>query len=132
MRKNALIAGLLGGVVITLWSFVSNAILPIKHDLMHRRLPLEDQLALHAVYLVDQQRYQNGPKRDCQGYQDQVQQRDCNPVRQAGNASNQPHYRLQDIGHDNADDERHENDAEGVDSHDKQDKQDDADHYLGG
>lgn len=49
MRKNALIAGLLGGVAMTLWLFVSNAILPIKHDLMHRRLPLEDQLALHGA-----------------------------------------------------------------------------------
>jgi len=49
MRKNALIAGLLGGVVMTLWLFVSNAILPIKHDLVHRRLPLKDQLAVHGA-----------------------------------------------------------------------------------
>lgn len=49
MRRNVLIAGLLGGVVMTLWMFVSNAVLPIKHELVHQRLPFEDQLALHGA-----------------------------------------------------------------------------------
>lgn len=49
MSKNVLIAGLLGGVVMTLWLLVSNAILPIKHQLIHQSLPLDSQLALHGA-----------------------------------------------------------------------------------
>jgi hypothetical protein len=47
--KKIFVAGLFGGVVMTLWLFVSNAILPIKHNLVHQRLPLEGQLALHGA-----------------------------------------------------------------------------------
>jgi hypothetical protein len=49
MKRNILVAGLLGGIVMTLWLFVSNAVLPVKQDLMNRKLPLDDQQALHGV-----------------------------------------------------------------------------------
>jgi len=49
MTKNILIAGLLGGIAMTVWLVVSNAMLPFKSELMHKRLPLEDQLALHGA-----------------------------------------------------------------------------------
>lgn len=47
MRRNILKAGLLGGVVMMLWLFVSNAMIPIKSQLIHKIPP--NQLELHAA-----------------------------------------------------------------------------------
>ena len=49
MKRNILTAGLLGGIVMTLWLFVSNGVLPVKRDLVNQKLPLDDQQALHSV-----------------------------------------------------------------------------------
>jgi len=40
MKKDVLAAGLLGGVVMLVWLFVTNAALPFKSNLMHKVIPL--------------------------------------------------------------------------------------------
>jgi len=47
MKKQILVAGLLGGIVMLLWLFISNAILPIKSSLIHKIAP--NQLAIHQA-----------------------------------------------------------------------------------
>ncbi len=49
MNRNILVAGILGGIVMTLWLFVSNGVLPVKRDLLNQQLPFDDQQALHNV-----------------------------------------------------------------------------------
>ncbi len=49
MKKEVFVAGLLGGVVMLIWLTVSNAIIPIKSDLIHASLPLSNQLELHEA-----------------------------------------------------------------------------------
>jgi len=47
MLRNVLIAGLLGGLAMMFWLFVSNAVLPLKSNLIHQVAP--DQLTLHTA-----------------------------------------------------------------------------------
>ena len=47
MRKNVLTAGLLGGIVMMFWLFVSNAMIPLKCSLIHKLPP--NQLELHEA-----------------------------------------------------------------------------------
>lgn len=47
MRRNVLTAGLLGGAVMMFWLFVSNAMIPIKSNLIHK--PPTNQLELHEA-----------------------------------------------------------------------------------
>ena len=49
MRKNVLVAGLAGGVVMFSWLLVSNAVLPYKSNLIHQVIPLSDQLEVHQA-----------------------------------------------------------------------------------
>ena len=47
MRKDVLVAGLLGGVVMFVWMFVSNAMIPLKSNMVHKIPP--NQLEIHKV-----------------------------------------------------------------------------------
>ena len=47
MRKNVLVAGLLGGIVMMVWLTISNAMIPIKSNLIHN-IP-QNQLELHTA-----------------------------------------------------------------------------------
>jgi hypothetical protein len=49
MKKEVLAAGLLGGVVMLVWLFVTNAVLPFKSNLIHQALPLANQLEVHEA-----------------------------------------------------------------------------------
>lgn len=49
MKRRVLVAGLSGGVVMLVWLFVVNAVLPLKSNLIHRALPLQDQLEVHEA-----------------------------------------------------------------------------------
>jgi hypothetical protein len=47
MKKNVWLAGSLGGVVMLVWLFISNAVLPLKGDMIHRVVP--NQLEVHEA-----------------------------------------------------------------------------------
>jgi len=47
MKKDVWLAGLLGGVVMFAWLFVSNAVLPVKSNMIHRVVP--NQLEVHQA-----------------------------------------------------------------------------------
>ena len=47
MKKDVWFAGLSGGVVMLVWLFISNAILPVKSDMIHKVAP--NQLELHEA-----------------------------------------------------------------------------------
>jgi hypothetical protein len=49
VKKRVLFAGLSGGMVMLTWLFVTNAVLPFKSNLIHRVLPLQDQLEVHEA-----------------------------------------------------------------------------------
>lgn len=49
MKKEVLVAGLLGGAVMLVWLFVTNAVLPFKSNLIHQVLPLSNQLVVHEA-----------------------------------------------------------------------------------
>ena len=49
MKKDVLVAGLVGGAVMLVWLFVTNAVLPFKSNLMHKVIPLANQLEVHEV-----------------------------------------------------------------------------------
>ena len=49
MKKDVLVAGLLGGAVMLVWLFATNAVLPIKSNLIHKVIPLANQLEIHEV-----------------------------------------------------------------------------------
>ncbi|KPJ94489.1 MAG: hypothetical protein AMS18_03625 [Gemmatimonas sp. SG8_17] len=49
MKKEVLAAGLLGGTVMLVWLFVTNAVLPFKSNLIHRDLSLANQLEVHQA-----------------------------------------------------------------------------------
>lgn len=49
MKKDVLVAGLLGGAVLFAWLFLTNAVLPFKTNLIHQVLPLATQLEVHEV-----------------------------------------------------------------------------------
>ena len=49
MKKRVFLAGVSGGAVMMTWLFVANAVLPFKSDLIHRVIPLEDQLQVHEA-----------------------------------------------------------------------------------
>jgi hypothetical protein len=49
MKKSVVSAGVLGGMVMFFWLFVSNAMLPIKGELIHRELPFSAQLEVHQA-----------------------------------------------------------------------------------
>lgn len=49
MKKDVLVAGLLGGLVMLIWLTISNAIVPIKSDLIHNTIPFENQVELHGA-----------------------------------------------------------------------------------
>jgi hypothetical protein len=46
MRKDVVIAGLLGGLVAFVWIFLSNAMVPIKSRMIHKTVP--GQMEVHA------------------------------------------------------------------------------------
>jgi hypothetical protein len=46
MRKNVVMAGLLGGLVAFVWIFISNAMVPIKSRMIHKTVP--GQMEVHA------------------------------------------------------------------------------------
>jgi hypothetical protein len=47
MKRNVLMAGIWGGLVVSVWLVISNAILPFKSDMIHKVIP--NQLEVHAV-----------------------------------------------------------------------------------
>ncbi len=47
MRKDVIIAGLLGSAVMFVWLFLSNAMIPLKSNMVHRIAP--NQLEIHKV-----------------------------------------------------------------------------------
>lgn len=47
MKKDVWLAGALGGVVMLVWLFISNAMLPLKSNMIHRVVP--NQLEVHEV-----------------------------------------------------------------------------------
>ena len=47
MKKNVVIAGLLGSVVMFVWLTLTNAVLPVKSDMIHKIPP--NQLEIHKV-----------------------------------------------------------------------------------
>lgn len=47
MKKDVLIAGLLGGLTILIWLFISNAVLRIKSDMIHKVMP--NQQEVHRI-----------------------------------------------------------------------------------
>jgi hypothetical protein len=49
MKKEVLAAGLLGGIVVLVWLFVTNAVLPFKSNLIHQVIPLANQLEVHEA-----------------------------------------------------------------------------------
>ncbi|UCC43693.1 MAG: hypothetical protein JSU65_11280 [Candidatus Zixiibacteriota bacterium] len=49
MKKNVVVAGVLGGLVVLVWLTFSNAMLPIKSRLIRNTVPLEAQLEIHAA-----------------------------------------------------------------------------------
>jgi hypothetical protein len=49
MKKEVLIAGLLGGVVMLIWLTISNAMIPIKSSLIHKTIPFQNQVELHQA-----------------------------------------------------------------------------------
>jgi len=49
MKKDVLVAGVLGGAAMLVWLFVTNAVLAFKSNLMHRVIPLANQLEVHEV-----------------------------------------------------------------------------------
>ena len=49
MKKEVLAAGLLGGTVMLVWLFVTNAVLPFKSNLIHQVIPLANQLEVHEA-----------------------------------------------------------------------------------
>ena len=49
MRKDVVVAGLLGAAVMFVWLVVSNTMIPYKSSLIHRTLPLDAQLEIHEA-----------------------------------------------------------------------------------
>jgi hypothetical protein len=49
MKKDVLVPGLLGGIVMLVWLFVTNAVLPFKSNLVHQVIPLAPQLEVHEA-----------------------------------------------------------------------------------
>jgi len=49
MKKKVLFAGAAGGMVMLTWLFVTNAVLPLKADLIHGVLPFQAQLEVHEA-----------------------------------------------------------------------------------
>ena len=47
MKKNVFLAGLFGGIVMFVWLFVTNAMIPIKSNMIHKIAP--NQLEIHKV-----------------------------------------------------------------------------------
>ena len=47
MNKRVWLAGCVGGVVMFVWLFISNAILPVKSNMIHRVVP--NQLEVHEA-----------------------------------------------------------------------------------
>jgi len=47
--KRVLFAGLSGGIVMLAWLFVTNAVLPLKSDLIHRHLSFQSQVETHEA-----------------------------------------------------------------------------------
>jgi hypothetical protein len=47
VRKDVFVAGLLGSVVMFVWLFVSNAMIPLKSNMVHKIVP--NQLEIHKV-----------------------------------------------------------------------------------
>jgi hypothetical protein len=47
MKKNVWLAGFLGGVVMFIWLFISNAVLPLKSSMIHKVVP--NQLEVHQA-----------------------------------------------------------------------------------
>ncbi len=49
MKKEVVASGLLGGTVMFVWLFVTNAVLPFKSNIIHRMIPLVNQLVVHEA-----------------------------------------------------------------------------------
>jgi hypothetical protein len=49
MKRDVVVAGLLGAVVMFTWLFISNAMIPYKSSLIHRQLPVDAQLEIHLA-----------------------------------------------------------------------------------
>jgi len=49
MKKDVVVAGLLGAIVMVTWLVISNAMIPYKSSLIHRQLPLDAQLEIHQA-----------------------------------------------------------------------------------
>ena len=47
MKKNVIMAGLLGGLVAFVWLFISNAIIPVKSNMIHQIAP--NQFEVHSA-----------------------------------------------------------------------------------
>jgi len=49
MKKDVVVAGLLGALVMFVWMLISNTMIPYKSSLIHRQLPLDAQLEVHQA-----------------------------------------------------------------------------------